>query len=95
MLKEKLQQAVAELQKSFSRVVVRPGTGEGAIDITLDLSNACNADAERLQALEILKAHGLKAHGFVATRLCSKIFLRNVSEISPAINPQSEIDNAN
>ena len=83
MLKEKLHAAVEDLKKAFSNVVVKPGSGEGEIDLTLDLQGRSNSDAQRLQALEILKTHGLKAHGFVASQLCSKIFLRNVSEVSP------------
>lgn len=84
MLKEKLQAAVEDLKKTFSNVVVKPGVCEGEIDIILDLQTSGNSDAQRLQALEIIKANGLKAHGFVASQQCSKIFLRNVSEYPAA-----------
>ena len=87
MLKEKLQKAVAELKKTFSNVVVKPGVSEGEVDITLDLQSRSNSDAQRLQALEILKTNGLKAHGFVASQQCSKIFLRNVSEVVSDLCP--------
>ncbi len=84
MLKEKLQSAVAELKKVYTNVLVRPGSGEGEIDITIDLKDSRNGAAERVQALEIIKASGLKAHGFVASQQCSKIFLRNIHEVAPS-----------
>jgi hypothetical protein len=91
MLKEKLQKAVAELKKTFSNVVVKPGASEGEVDIPLDLQSRSNSDAQRLQALEILKTNGLKAHGFVASQQCSKIFLRNI-QVLATINHQPATD---
>ena len=54
MLEQKLQAAVEDLKKTFSNVVIKPGVGEGEIDIILDLQSLSNSDAQRLQALEIL-----------------------------------------
>jgi hypothetical protein len=86
MLKEKLQTAVAELKKVYTLVRVQPGSGDGVIDIALEPANL-HASSGDLAALKILSAQGLQARGYVNSRDFKTLFLRNISELTPAPCP--------
>lgn len=80
MLKDKLKAAVADLQKVYSAVVVRPGSAAGQIDLTVEPSSR-TGKAGGFAATEILAAYGLQARGHVCSQQISKLFLRDIREI--------------
>jgi hypothetical protein len=88
MLKPKLQTAVDDLKKVYAKVLVRPGSGEGQIDIAVEPSNLLGSNGE-FAAFGILAAHGLQAHGHVASRQISKLFLRDITEVPPEAPSES------
>lgn len=96
MLKEKLKAAVAELQKVYQNVVVRPSCAESGIDIILDRAGAVEKSTGSFECLKILAAHGLQPRGFVSSQQLSKLFLRDISELIPescSLTPE-EVPNA-
>jgi microsomal dipeptidase-like Zn-dependent dipeptidase len=91
MLKANLQKAVEELKTVYTKVLVRPGSGEGVIDIALEPAgmHASNGD---LAALKILSANGLQPFGYVHSKDFKTLFLRNITEIPAAVcGPQPEV----
>lgn len=90
MLKDKLKEAVADLQKVYTSVAVRPGPGEGVIDLALRPANlhASNGD---LAFVKILSANGLQAHGFVHSKDFSTLFLRDIREAAEVSGQVTEI----
>ena len=90
MLKNKLPAAVEELKKVYTNIKIQPGKSEGQIDIALEPSGLRTASGE-LAFMKIIAAQGLQCAGYVFVNGFKTLFLRDISEVAPAVNQQSEI----